>query len=349
MPKKLRGDKKLTTASKKRSIVRKTTASKPVLSKTPSKKAPKKVTVRSKTISRPAKTTETFEITLKRPAPQISNTEQAIEESKFFALPPAEKKAEFRDNELPYNYGETLIVLMIRDPHWLYAYWEVTEEKYKEARASLGNNLGSAKEILRVYDTTTTPWKSFDITINPGARNWYINVPESEHSYLVDIGYLAADGTFILLARSNRVKMPLDKMSDVIDEEWMTIDYDRMYALSGGFGIGKSSGEIKKLMEKYLHEQRSSGWVSSFSSPMMKPAGERPFFLVANTELIVYGATEPTAKLFIQGKQVPLRHDGTFNLRFALPDGEQNIPIEAIRDDEQEKRQITKKVNKRTT
>jgi hypothetical protein len=69
---------------------------------------------------------------------------------------------------------------------------------------------------------------------------------------------------------------------------------------------------------------------------------------LANTELIVYGATEPTAKLFVQGKRVNLRRDGTFSLRFALPDGQQVIPIEAIRDDEQEKRSITPVVEKKT-
>jgi uncharacterized protein len=343
MAEKMRGDKKPKKASQKRIIVRKKAAAVTAIPKS----IPQKVNVRSKTTSKKGGF-ETFEVISKRVAPKTSDIEQTIEDSKFFTPEPVIAQQEFKENEIPFNYGDTRIVLMVRDPHWLHSYWEVTESRYEEVRNLLGSKLNSSKEILRVYDTTSSPWRSFDIAINPGARNWYINVPEAGHSYLIEIGYLAPDGTFIALARSNMVNTPLDRMSDVIDEEWMTIDYDRIYALSGGFGIGKSSGEIKKLMEKYLHEQRSSGWVSSFSSPMMKP-GNRPFFLVANTELIVYGATEPSAKLTIQGKPIPLRPDGTFTIRFALPDGEQNIPIVAIRDDEKEKRQITKKVNKRTT
>ena len=59
-------------------------------------------------------------------------------------------------------------------------------------------------------------------------------------------------------------------MSDVIDEEWMIPDWDQMYALSGGFGIGLSSQELRQLMKKRLFSEAASGWVSSLSSPIRK-------------------------------------------------------------------------------
>jgi hypothetical protein len=90
---------------------------------------------------------------------------------------------------------------------------------------------------------------------------------------MVDIGFLSPDGKFIAMARSNAVTTPRDGMSDIIDEEWMVVDFDRIYALSGGFGIGKSSGAIRELMKKHLMEIRSSGWTSSPSSPF---GGRRP-------------------------------------------------------------------------
>ena len=46
-------------------------------------------------------------------------------------------------------------------------------------------------------------------------------------------------------------------------------------------------------------------------------------------ENIVYGATEPDATVTCQGRPVQLRPDGTFTLRFALPDGQQVIPCAA--------------------
>lgn len=331
-----------------------------VVAKKPAKKPAKKkvvsvstkvssVTKQKKIFVKKSPLIQTFEVTTKRTKPSnVQDTEQLIEDSKFYV--PQEQAEKLPEGDIPFNYGNTRIVLMVRDPYWLHSYWEVTESSYEEARKKLGSKIKGAKEILRVYDTVIEPWSYFDITIFSGARNWYINVPQSGHPYFVEIGFLAEDGTFVVLATSNRVKTPSDKMSDEVDEEWMTIDFERIYALSGGFGIGKSSGEIRTMLEKYLQTSRSSGWISSFSSPVRKQqGGERPFFLVANTELIVYGATEPTAKLFVQGKRINLRRDGSFTLRFALPDGDQFIPIEAIRDDEKERRSITKRVNKRTT
>ena len=57
-----------------------------------------------------------------------------------------------------------------------------------------------------------------------------------------------------------------------------------------------------------------------------------------NAELIVYGATEPTARVIIGGRQIRLRPDGTFSYRFALPDGEFELPVEAISTDEDRRR-----------
>lgn len=180
------------------------------------------------------------------------------------------QKKEF---DFPHAYGDNRIVLLVRDPHWLHAYWEITENKYREVSGMLGKDFSGSREILRVHNTSENPWKSFDITVSYGSRNWYINVPDANSTYVVDIGFLAPDGRFLVTARSNAVTTPRDGPSDIIDEEWMLVDFDRMYALSGGFGIGKSSGEIKELMKKHLWEQRVSGWTASPSSPF---GGRRP-------------------------------------------------------------------------
>jgi len=76
--------------------------------------------------------------------------------------------------------------------------------------------------------------------------------------------------------------------------------------------------------------QRWSGEVSSLSSPF--GAGEkrpRSFWFNVNAELIIYGATEPDAKVTIGGRHIRLRPDGTFSYRFSLPDGDYDLPAVA--------------------
>ena len=68
---------------------------------------------------------------------------------------------------------------------------------------------------------------------------------------------------------------------------------------------------------------------------------QRSFWLVADAELIVYGATDPSARLTIGGEDVPLSTDGTFRIQVPFRDGEQMYPIEATAADGEQKRNIT--------
>ena len=68
---------------------------------------------------------------------------------------------------------------------------------------------------------------------------------------------------------------------------------------------------------------------------------QRSFWLVADAELIVYGATDPSARLTIGGEEVPLSTDGTFRIQVPFRDGEQVYAIEATAADGEQKRNIT--------
>jgi hypothetical protein len=57
------------------------------------------------------------------------------------------------------------------------------------------------------------------------------------------------------------------------------------------------------------------------TSPVAGEQRLRGFWFKVNAELIIYGATEPGARVTAEGQPVELRPDGTFSFRVALPDG----------------------------
>ena len=72
----------------------------------------------------------------------------------------------------------------------------------------------------------------------------------------------------------------------------------------------------------------------------------RNFFFEIGTELIVYGRTEPDAEVLLGNNQVRLRPDGTFTMRFALPDTQIPLNFVARSADKQEERRITTAVER---
>ncbi|MCX5656757.1 MAG: DUF4912 domain-containing protein [Candidatus Omnitrophica bacterium] len=285
------------------------------------------------------------------PQPQAFSQERKEDLSKI-SVSPHEEEFIF-----PKGYGDNHIVLMVRDPWWLYSYWEINSKKLDEIRKKIGSEIfNHSKTVLRVYDVTDIIFNGnnahsyFDITLHSDADNWYVDVGKPNRSWCVDIGLLTPDNKFFMLARSNVVKTPRFGMSDVTDEEWMSSeeDYWKLYGVAGGFGSGSSPLKVKKAFRQRFKEDISSGAPWSLFSFMEQAKKERKFWMIVNTELIVYGATEPDARVSVQGKPIKLRKDGTFTLRFALPDGMQHIPVEAVSADGIDKRKITPIVSRRT-
>ncbi len=70
------------------------------------------------------------------------------------------------------------------------------------------------------------------------------------------------------------------------------------------------------------------------------PARPRKFWLVADAELIVYGATEPDATVTIGDRQIQLNPDGTFRFQMSFQDGLIDYPIKAVAVDGEQTRSV---------
>lgn len=83
-------------------------------------------------------------------------------------------------------------------------------------------------------------------------------------------------------------------------------------------------------------------------SASMPPIRTRKFWLVADAELIIYGATEPDATVTIAGRPIQLNPDGTFRFQMSFQDGLLDFPIMAVAADGEQNRSIHMKFVRET-
>jgi hypothetical protein len=310
----------------------------------------------STAVQRPARP-QTQRAAARNTAAPASPAEEQAERSKYDVGVATKDLSAKVPKDLPSGYGRDRIVVMVRDPYWLHVYWELTRNAIKRAEAALAQEWHSARPILRLLDvssrdtTSTTESIIRDVDIHGGCNNWYLDVGNPPRSFRVDIGYLARSGRFYVLARSNVVTTPRAGVSDVLDENWADFDVkkaDRIYAMSGGFDPTASSLELKQLFEERLRRPMGSPAVTSFGSGAFPGGKSRKFWFNLDAELIVYGATEPDARVTLQGEPIKLRPDGTFTMRYSLPDSRQIIPAVAASADGVEERTIVLAVERNT-
>ena len=247
------------------------------------------------------------------------------------------------------------IIAMVRDPYWLHVYWELSRSTYARAQAALGQEWHTARPILRLLDVTSEDTTSAaerqirDIGIHGGVNNWYIDVTAPPRSFRVDIGYLARRGKFFVLARSNVVTTPKAGVSDVLDENWASVQdqFQKIYSQSGGSSASAPSNDLRDLFEERLRRPMHGLSMQSLGTGALPSLG-REFHFEIDAELIVYGSTEPNAKVTLQGEPVQLRPDGSFTVRFSLPDSRQIIPAVAASPDGVEERTIVLAVERNT-
>lgn len=357
------------TKSKVKAVARKVKA----VAKTVKRRIRKKVVP----VNQASETVDTNNILIGAPAVQVVSSiddvllspQERIEDAKYYIAEEEPRQAIGLEDvrELPQYYGDNKVVLMVRDPWWIFSYWELQPEFVEEKRHIIPpDKRQDVSFVMRVYDISYIDFNGanahyfFDITIPYGAEKWYINVNAPGRTWVAEMGWISSDGSFYPIIRSNAVSTPLDGPSWITDEEWAVPEelFSKLYGLSigfGGLGAGLSSAEMHQLWSQQLFSAAGSGAVSSWGgseqlASIHGPQAEkaRKFWMVVNTELIVYGATEPDAKVTVQGIPIKLRPDGTFSLRFALPDGMQVIPVKGVSADGVDEITITPVVEKET-
>lgn len=319
-----------------------------------------------------------------------------------YTLGPTAPDREYAEAELPEAYGTERLILTARDPHWLYAHWDFTNDQLKRYNAlSPEGHL-----TIRVYLEEDPKTPVTEAKVHPESRHWFVYVADANKCYVAEIGYHDAEHAWQGLSRSDGTWTPPDAESADRRFQLATIPADVPFArlveivrsamqenvelasaireiiASGGhpgFTVGEDlhphlewtseqqaaladvinldsvrrvwvgSLEITELVRRQLEKgissmvQAAEGWPTSpaqapsvpgaISSPLGGAAEERGFWFNLNAEVIVYGATEPGATVKIGDRTLKLRPDGSFSLRFALPDGSYSLPVSATSED----------------
>ncbi len=200
----------------------------------------------------------------------------AAAEKKFFLGPQLEASVA-RQDTLPASYDDNRLVLLARDPYWLYAYWDFDAARFSNGHSQLAGN--EHRLVLRVFDVTylefngQNAWSTADIELAPFATNWYIPVPQAETAYCIELGYRSEDGQFIALGRSNTVVTPQADVSLNTTVRWLT-PFERRMTTSSPTHAPRSTFAQEETPGSLSHDQAAST-LSSAEHPFSWGAGHK--------------------------------------------------------------------------
>jgi hypothetical protein len=275
----------------------------------------------------------------KAPATKTATTKVAKTAAPAAKASAATKASEKEVAKMAQSFDAEYLVLMQKDPNWMHAFWEVSENRINEAKK------GKGKIVLRLFDIAddltvqrSKKRKFRDIEVPANARSWYVENTAGKSCVAV-LGAVSGKN-FKPIVESTPV-MTFDKSAAAPAEN----DAFAKASLGGNtLGNFMSSGFSSQTAESWLKSlggNFGSSSESMFSGALSSAALQsnnievskdsvnygKDFFLWVKTRLIVYGGTRPDAHLQVRGEPFPLNPDGTFSFEEDLPDSTKIIPV----------------------
>ena len=329
-----------TKVSKISDEVKKVTAKKTTTAKTTAK------TAATKAAEKPAAKTTAAKTAVKAAATKAAAVKTAVKTAAKTAVKKVASKtatkakaSEKEVAKLAQSFDAEYLVLMQKDPNWMHAFWEVSENRINEAKH------GKGKIVLRLFDIAD------DLTVQRGKKRKFrdVEVPANARSWYVE-NTAGKSCVAVLGAVSGKNFKPIVESAPVMtfDKSAAAPAADDAFAKAslGGNTLGNfmSSGFSSQTAESWLKSlggNFGSSSESMFSGALSSAALQsnnievskdsvnygKDFFLWVKTRLIVYGGTRPDAHLQVRGEPFPLNPDGTFSFEEDLPDSTKIIPV----------------------
>ena len=207
------------------------------------------------------------------------------------------------------------------------------------------------------------------------ARSAVVRVPPVYPSDWIEDHFVTVDWEEDLRGKTVFKLVPPSKRTAAVTGEATNPIYDEIFGMAESTEAQRVAGSLYGSMQQApIHEEAISSYVFpsgvgmwavptasglnmsgvgmnmsgagfSASAPPVKP---RKFWLVADAELIVYGATEPDATVTIGDRPIKLSPDGTFRFQMSFQDGLIDYPIRAVAADGEQTRSIQMKFTRET-
>jgi uncharacterized protein len=111
--------------------------------------------------------------------------------------------------KLPESYGTGKLLLTARDPHTLFAHWDLTNQQQQQY-----NSLSSDGRLaLRAYAHAISNQPAVESLVDPGSRHLFLHVESAGASYVGELGYYQSDRQWKTVATSGPAKTPPDAPS----------------------------------------------------------------------------------------------------------------------------------------
>ena len=116
--------------------------------------------------------------------------------------------------DLPADYGETRIVVQVRDPHWAHAYWQIPRSEIKRLERSVGIfEFAHSHFVLRVHNVTDGFTQEFSLSEH--ARSYYFYLEKASTVYQAELGLQSPSEGYSFIALSNLIQTPADNVASV--------------------------------------------------------------------------------------------------------------------------------------
>ncbi len=182
-----------------------------------------------------------------------NNSAMRLEHKKYDILKDEEVEALQQEHfPLPERYNDTRLVLLLRDPEWAFAYWDINEGK-KEKLQALPNYEGF---FLRVYEylgehpTKENLLDYFDIGVGEEDDSRYINLHKPGIDYRVEL-FSSVLHREESLAVSNPIHSPLGFIARN-KEDFYRNPNTMMLMLSGLWDYGSEEEEQPVIPQRII-------------------------------------------------------------------------------------------------